>query len=350
MRLTKHHGLGNDFLVVVDPERQWPLDARLARALCDRRLGVGADGIIRATPLAGAESGAQVRMELRNADGRPAEMSGNGLRCMAQAVTMASLVSEADFVVETDAGRRSVRVEPASAGGVVVVTLGMGVPRVLEECCWTDPTSTSAEAGRWEGRAVSMGNPHVVLWVESTEELASLPLHRIGPAIEAATGSNVEWIAAAPEGGLSLRVWERGVGITRACGTGSVAAAAAARMWGRAGQAVTVRNPGGPLEVDLGPIGTEATLSGPSAYVAAVEIDPSALLAQHAAGVRSASAPAAEPASPGVSEPDRGSAFPGASAARWETAPEESAPPEEAAPLGQAAPQGGAEHTRKATA
>lgn len=283
MRLSKHHGLGNDFLVVVDPDLSWPIDAPLVRALCDRRLGIGADGVIRATPLRPDSSGgAPVKMELRNADGSRAEMSGNGLRCMVQAVLMASMVDGREFAVETDAGRRQVSAGTPSPGQVVDVTLGMGTPSLSAEPSWHRAPVSGVDPPGWEGRSVSIGNPHLVLWVEDGDQLDGLPLERLGPALEASTGSNIEWIASDPRGGLVMRVWERGVGITQACGTGSVAAAAAARAWGRVGDAVTVRNPGGELDIRLGGQGNEARLSGPAAYVATVEVEPAALLLQHA--------------------------------------------------------------------
>src|SRR5437016_8463666 len=101
LRLTKHHGQGNDFLVLLDPDGRQPLDATTARFLCDRRRGVGADGVIRATLVGPGDDGAALDMELRNADGGIAEMSGNGVRCLAQAAVDAGLASPPTFVVRT---------------------------------------------------------------------------------------------------------------------------------------------------------------------------------------------------------------------------------------------------------
>src|SRR5437899_2179848 len=112
LRLTKHHGQGNDFLVLLDPEDRQPLDPATARFLCDRRRGVGADGVIRATRAEPGADGAALTMELRNADGGTAEMSGNGVRCLAQAAVEAGLASPPTFVVRTLAGPRAVTVHP----------------------------------------------------------------------------------------------------------------------------------------------------------------------------------------------------------------------------------------------
>jgi diaminopimelate epimerase len=132
MRLTKHHGLGNDFLVLLDPDASHPLDSEVARALCARRTGIGADGVIRATPATG-EGPARVRMELRNVDGSPAEMSGNGIRCLAQALVLGwPGVEEGDeVVIATDAGLRTVRVGDALGPATLDLSVAMG-PATIE--------------------------------------------------------------------------------------------------------------------------------------------------------------------------------------------------------------------------
>ena len=130
MRLTKHHGLGNDFLVLLDPDGRWTLDADLARTLCDRHLGVGADGLVWLGP--------DERFGLRNADGSEAETSGNGLRCLGQAVARQRGVEDLDLTVQTAAGPRAIVVRAGDEPHTAVVTVGMGRATELEEPAPTD--------------------------------------------------------------------------------------------------------------------------------------------------------------------------------------------------------------------
>lgn len=216
--------------------------------------------------LAGSDS-AQLAMQLHNCDGGRAEMSGNGLRCLALFAREAGLVAVDQFVVATDSGMLRVRVGELAPQGPVPVSVEMGTP-VVE--------GTESEVGglggevRWRGRRVEVGNPHLVL---VAEDLDGLDLARLGPELEASRpgGLNVEWVRVRPDGdGLDLRVWERGVGVTPACGTGSVAAVSAAVAMGLVkGPTVAVHNPGGTLEVDLST--GSAWLSGPAERIAWVE-------------------------------------------------------------------------------
>ncbi|MFN2608518.1 MAG: diaminopimelate epimerase [Acidimicrobiales bacterium] len=253
MRLAKYHGLGNDFLVVVDRDGTSPIDAELARALCHRHTGVGADGLVRVTP--GGPGGADVTMELRNADGSRAETSGNGLRCLARAVVDAGLVVGPNVVVATDAGLRR-----ATLGDDGAVTVEMGIPRF-------GPDGADVEGRR--AAAVDLGNPHLVVLADGwTAELVAVAVARSsvpeGPV-------NVELVAPGPgPDELEMRVWERGVGETAACGSGACAAAAAAHEWKLVGGRVTVRQPGGAATVDLS--GDVVLLTGSAAYVATVEV------------------------------------------------------------------------------
>ncbi len=268
MQLSKHHGLGNDFLVLIDLKDRHGLEPAAVRALCDRHRGVGADGLIRVVAGSG---GAVVAMELHNADGSPAETSGNGLRCLAQAVRDAGAVSGPDFVVATPAGPRRVSVRATPRPTEVVVSVDMGVPEVGPD---RSPGATGDAPrqgqGEWRCRTVGIGNPHLVLL---GPDPARVDMGELGPRVEAKHpgGINVELVTLGPgPGELSIRVWERGVGETLACGTGSVAAAAAARAWGLVGDRLVVHNPGGPLEVDLS--GSTAVLTGPSERVADIRL------------------------------------------------------------------------------
>ncbi len=237
--LTKHHGLGNDFLVLLDPkDRHGAVDlAAMARALCDRRTGIGADGLIRLAP--------GLRMHLHNADGSRAEMSGNGIRCLAQAIVQAGLHDGAAMAILTDAGTRTVTAVDDGR-----FTVDMGTAKV------TDLEERRAE--------VDTGNPHLVLLVADP---SLEPLEELGaenPDV------NVEVIRVDDPSTVTMRVHERGAGMTQACGTGSCAIVAATRAWGLTGERVTVRNPGGDLDVELRD--DVAFLTGPATFVARVEV------------------------------------------------------------------------------
>ncbi|MDP9020079.1 MAG: diaminopimelate epimerase [Actinomycetota bacterium] len=262
MRLTKHHALGNDFLVLLDLEQRLAVEGPMARALCDRRRGVGADGLIQAS--AGTD-GADVDMTLWNADGGAAEMSGNGIRCLGQAVARARRVDSVELDVGTAGGRRRVRVSPGSARGTAWVEVDMGP-------AGKGPKGAApVSAPVLEAATVDMGNPHLVLLVDDP---ATVDLAVLGPACqgEFEAGINVEVVA--PRVGhadtLDLRVWERGAGVTEACGTGACAAAFVAHGWGLVGSRVRVCMPGGDLDVVLGD--DTVSLAGPAVHVADVKV------------------------------------------------------------------------------
>ncbi len=265
MQLSKHHGAGNDFLVVTDPDGRAEIGADLARALCDRRFGVGADGVLHLLP---GRGGCDVAMELFNADGSRAEMSGNGIRCLAQAAVDAGMVTPPSFTVATDAGPRRVEYRAGGQDGGARVSVDMGAPSL-------GPDQPQHFADR-RARTVDMGNPHLVLL---GPDPASVDVVEVGRGLQGAfaAGINVEFVAVVPGSDeITLRVYERGVGETLACGTGSCAAAAAAHAWGLVGRRVTVVNPGGPLEVTLD---DHAWLEGPAWRVADLSVDTAVLLA-----------------------------------------------------------------------
>jgi diaminopimelate epimerase len=258
LTVTKHHGLGNDFLVLLDPEGVTPIDARLARSLCDRHRGIGADGLIRGT--VPREGEARLVFELRNADGTPAEMSGNGMRCLAQAALTAGIVPASEpFVVSTAAGPRRVAVRLTEAPTVVWASVDMGSAVVEGE-----PERCNIAHGHLN---VNMGNPHLVVL---GPDPAIVPVEELGRKLETSVpgGQNVEFVALGPgPDEVTMRVWERGVGETLACGTGASAAAVALHHWGRVGGRVTVHQPGGDALVELREDGT-VVLSGPSQRIA----------------------------------------------------------------------------------
>jgi diaminopimelate epimerase len=207
-------------------------------------------------------------MELWNADGSVAEMSGNGIRCLAQAAVEAGVVRPPTFTVWTMAGLRTVEYHPGAAPGVAEASVDMG-KAVL------GPDQPQQFPDR-RARQVDMGNPHLVLLGPN---VADVDVEQLGTQLQAAHpgGINVEFITEGPgPDAITLRVWERGVGQTQACGTGSAAAAAAAQSWGVVGDRVEVHNPGGVLTVVLASDGI--FLSGPVRTVARIDVDPAELL------------------------------------------------------------------------
>ena len=274
MKLTKHHGLGNDFLIALEIANDGLVpSADVARALCDRRTGVGADGLI--FGMSSTSDGVDVEMILYNSDGSIAELSGNGLRCLAQAYLIASGRTEGVVVARTAAGLRPMlarREADASAvgwGGSIEVEVGMGTagggPQLNE--------SARRELDRpgMTGRVatVDMGNPHIVF--ENTD-VDMIDLADRGRAIESTfeAGINVHFVQIDGPETIRLRVWERGAGITEACGSGACAAAVAAHKWGLVEASVQVEMPGGKASVRLSDEGV--TLIGPATFIAKIEI------------------------------------------------------------------------------
>lgn len=268
MRLSKHHGLGNDFLVVLDARNDEPVvDADLARWVCDRRRGIGADGLIhgaRPTEQQMAD-GVDVVMHLFNSDGSSAEISGNGIRCLAQAVARERGETDTTVRVATDTGVRTLVVSATDDPATCQVRVEMGPLR-------PGPTVPGPVEELFRGRhgTVDIGNPHLVVLVDDP---ASVDLATEGAWLEAQfpDGVNVEYVAVRDVGAsIELRVWERGAGITEACGSGACAAAHLASRWGLVGDRVHVAMPGGVAEVEL--LDGEAVLIGPSVLVADVDL------------------------------------------------------------------------------
>ena len=246
--LQKWHGAGNDFLVEVSEEGSaiWWTRERI-RAVCARTTGVGADGLALAT------LGTPVMMVLYNADGSSAEMSGNGVRCLAGAVRRATDADWTVLDVLTESGLRTVSLTMQGSAGYGSVEMG----RVT----FVEPLKGSLGVA-------NVGNPHVVVrddhsWSDNLREgMAEQWAKQLG-------GANVEFVRVIDRGHLELRVIERGVGWTQACGTGSCAAVAVFQREGLVDGDVLVDNPGGQLRVQLD--GSTATLSGPVQFVADVE-------------------------------------------------------------------------------
>ena len=269
MRVSKLHGLRNDFLVVLDEANPSPVavDGDLARRVCDRRSGLGADGLIHgARPAEGSD--VDVVMHLFNADGGRAEMSGNGIRCLAHAVARSRRLARGTIVAATDAGRRELVVEPTGDPRQVVVRVDMGLVRP-----GPDVAALALPLAAKEVDTADVGNPHVVAWLDDAASLAAVDLAVVGPEVEShhPGGINLELVVPGPgPDTLQMRVWERGAGITEACGTGACAAAHLAHRWGIVGSRVTVEMPGGSVLVEL--VDGRAVLHGPSVLVADLDV------------------------------------------------------------------------------
>lgn len=277
MRLIKGHGTENDFLLLPDLDGEIDLTPPMVRALCDRRAGLGADGVLRvvrsqndADSVAFAGD-APFFMDYRNADGSVAEMCGNGVRVFVRYLQRVGVVRDSAAV----ATRGGIRCARASGGGDV--TVQMGLPRVLADRPIATAALTSGAPGTpTPGVALEIPNPHVVVPVADAAALAELDLSRppvVDPPL--AHGQNVEFVVRVGERHLQMRVHERGVGETRSCGTGICAAAVAAATGdgvGADGSTWRVDVPGGTCEVVWRPDG-EVLLSGPAVLVAELEVD-----------------------------------------------------------------------------
>jgi len=260
---VKGHGTENDFVLLPDAAGTLELDEALVRAICDRRAGIGADGVIRVAPAGGG----QWFMDYRNADGSVAEMCGNGARVFARFLVTAGWSEPGRMDFLTRGGVRTAELGPAGD-----VRVGMGSVRLGAA------SVASLRGTDVVGRRVDVGNPHLVCVLKGPDaqaRLDGLDL-TVAPAVdigEYPEGANVEFIVRDVDGSgpaLSMRVHERGVGETRSCGTGTVAAAAT--LLDGADGTVRVRVPGGRVTVEIA--AGQAWLTGPAVLVATGVLDP----------------------------------------------------------------------------
>ncbi len=245
MDFVKMQGLGNDFVVVAGP---LAVDAGDVAAWCDRRRGIGADGVLVATRHNGGAA-----MEYWNADGSPAEMCGNGLRCVARYAHDREWAAGPSFVIETSAGER-----PVTITGEGMVRALIGSPG--------DGGVAPFDIAGFHVEPLSMGNPHAVIVVD---DCYATPVDGVGPLVEGDPAfperTNVEFLSVVGRNHLALRVWERGVGETLACGSGAAAATVIAHRKGLTGPKVTVDLLGGQLQVEVAEDGV--WIEGPAEYV-----------------------------------------------------------------------------------
>lgn len=270
MKFTKMHGIGNDFVMVngfKESGHDWP---DTSRAVCDRRFGIGSDGLIVAFP--GERE--QFSMRMWNPDGSESEMCGNGVRCFAMFLHQEGLTNETSIPVETGAGRLcldimgdQVRVDMGPARltrGEIGVTGVPGSKMINEPLTLELGESPSVEL---LGTAVSMGNPHIVFFWEDVD---AVPLEKYGPLIERhelfPNRINAHFVQVLSPTEIKMRTWERGAGVTLACGTGACACGVASFMNGKTDRTVHVHLPGGSLHIDYLATG-RVNMTGPAVTV-----------------------------------------------------------------------------------
>ncbi|MGH7214813.1 MAG: diaminopimelate epimerase [Tepidisphaeraceae bacterium] len=296
MRFTKMHGIGNDYVYVngftervADPER-------VARQVADRHFGVGGDGLILILP----SDRADVRMRMFNADGSESEMCGNGVRCVAKYAFDHGLTKNNPMKVETGRGVLSLQLHLGANRKVERVTVNMGEPILdlpkipvdparltpavheheyeLEFSDFTDPSQTAARpmaetAPPQTATFVSMGNPHAVMYTTSVESI-NLPYY--GPLVENHRAFprriNAHWVQVVSKDEVIMRTWERGSGITMACGTGACAVCVAGVRTGRTGRTILAHLPGGDLELEWRESDNHVYMTGPATEVFSGEL------------------------------------------------------------------------------
>ncbi len=262
LSFVKMHGLGNDFVVFEDLASEIDLSPEAVAWFCDRHFGVGGDGVILVRPATTPD--ADYYMAYYNSDGSTAEMCGNGIRCFAKYVVDHGLLAtdRDELVVEALGGRlMPIKLTRAYDGTLYLATVDMGEPVLAPVDV---PTGLRAEsdddavicrpletdAGTFEVTTVSMGNPHCVMWVDDVDDAdvagigGAIETHELFPA-----RTNVEFAQVTADGGIRLRVWERGCGETLACGTGACATLVAASLEDRSGREATIELPGGDIDV-----------------------------------------------------------------------------------------------------
>jgi diaminopimelate epimerase len=271
---TKYHGLGNDFILVDNRQQPEPrITPAQAVEWCDRHFGIGADGVIFALP---GQDGTDYTMRIFNSDGSEPEMCGNGIRCLARFIADLEAAETGSprpvYQIHTLAGLITPRLESDGQ-----ITVDMGLPRLLageipttlaapEEKVVNLPLEVAGQT--WQVTCVSMGNPHCITFVD---DVAAIPLEAIGPQFEHHPAFpkriNTEFIQVVRPDYLKMRVWERGAGITLACGTGACASLVAAVLNGKSDRRATVELPGGPLLIEWSETDQHLYMTGPAQKV-----------------------------------------------------------------------------------
>ena len=258
LSFSKYQGTGNDFVMLVDLDDERSLTPRQISAVCDRRTGIGADGVIRVVRT--DRDDAPFFMDYANADGSRAEMCGNGIRCVGVLLHERGLIADPSVDVLTRAGIKHLTVDPNGDGRARRVTVGMGIPNFTRAAipmrgpAWETFLGQPFEIGddlTMTASALSMGNPHLVVFVDG--DPATVHVAHIGPRLERHEAfpehTNVEF-AYVHDGVIHARVWERGIGETMACGSGACAVLVAANEAGLVSSRAVVSFPGGDIEVE----------------------------------------------------------------------------------------------------
>jgi len=270
MEFSKVQGLGNDFVIIKDLESKITDYSSLAQKACDRHFGVGADGLMVVLP----SKQADFRMRIINSDGSEPEMCGNGIRCFAKYVYDEGLTTKADLTVETLAGIIKPKLIIEN-GQVKSVRVNMGEPRLLrEEIPAQGETGTKVinekllvEDKEFAITCVSMGNPHCIIFTDDADSLvnsygSALETHQFFPR-----KTNVEFVEVISSQEVKMRVWERGAGITLACGTGACATAVACVLNGKTERKIIVHLLGGDLEIEWSEENNHIYMTGPAERV-----------------------------------------------------------------------------------
>jgi diaminopimelate epimerase len=295
MRFVKMHGLGNDYVYVDGFDEHVGDPAALARRITDRHTGVGGDGLILLLP-AEPGTGADVRMRMFNADGHESEMCGNGIRCLCKLAYERGRSRNNPMRIQTGRGVLAVRFALDGAGRVESATVDMGEPILVaaqipvrlgdRERVVDAPMGDVIRwpefpgIGAWRSLAglderltcVSMGNPHAILYCK---DVAQVPLELVGPLLERhpifPNRTNVHFVQVLGTGEVKVRTWERGSGITLACGTGAAAVCVGGVLTNRSSRRLQAHMPGGPLDLDWSEKDNHVSMTGPAVAVFAGE-------------------------------------------------------------------------------
>lgn len=269
MDFVKMHGLGNDFVFIEDKTGQDKDYTVLARAMCNRHTGIGADGLIVIVDSRVAD----VRMRIINSDGSEAEMCGNGIRCFAKYVYDSGIIEKKQFTVETPAGIMEPEITVGADNKAELITINMGRPsfnrseipmegtngRVLNEDLCVDGEN-------WKITSLLMGVPHTVTYVDDVD---SVDIEKIGPLFEKHEAfpkhTNINFAQQMDDRTVKVRTWERGAGATLACGTGSCSVAVASFLTGRTGREVDIQLPLGTLHIEYREEDGNVYMTGPAA-------------------------------------------------------------------------------------
>ena len=269
MDFVKMHGLGNDFVFIEDKTGQDKDYTALARAMCNRHTGIGADGLIVIVDSRVAD----VRMRIINSDGSEAEMCGNGIRCFAKYVDDSGIIEKKQFTVETPAGIMEPEITVGADNKAKLITINMGRPsfnrseipmegadgRVLNEDLCVDGEN-------WKITSLLMGVPHTVTYVDDVD---TVDIEKIGPLFEKHEAfpkhTNINFAQQMDDRTVKVRTWERGAGATLACGTGSCSVAVASFLNGRTGREVDIQLPLGTLHIEYREEDGNVYMTGPAA-------------------------------------------------------------------------------------